>query len=340
MKLLKTIGTHSGTFHADEVMATTLLTNFTSQFKGALITRTRDQEILKTLDLIADVGGVYDPTTHRYDHHQKGFTETFSSTHSTKLSSAGLIFKHFGEEIVQNAVKYLFNEAKSLDQKLYVDLTQADLLIFIDRLYADFFEYLDAIDNGVPQYPIEVKPRYKNHSNDLVARVSRLNWNDFSPSNISTENNFELAMALAKEEFLVEIRYIFCDMFIGIPIVRKAFEQRFEVHSSGRILFLDRSCSWKSALFRIEDELKISGQILFILFKEKGDGSYRVQSVPKLPNSFELRKSLRDDFKGLRDAELSKVSGVSNCIFCHISGFIGGAKNYEESLQLAVLSLE
>jgi hypothetical protein len=40
------------------------------------------------------VGGVYDPQTHRYDHHQRGFTETYSPEHATKLSSAGLIYKY------------------------------------------------------------------------------------------------------------------------------------------------------------------------------------------------------------------------------------------------------
>lgn len=40
--------------------------------------------------MIIDVGGVYDPATHRYDHHQREFTEKMGHGFScTKLSSAG-----------------------------------------------------------------------------------------------------------------------------------------------------------------------------------------------------------------------------------------------------------
>ncbi len=67
------IGTHSGKFHADEVIACTMLTKHTQKFKGGAITRTRDLGVLATMDIVVDVGGQYDPSTHRYDHHQKEF---------------------------------------------------------------------------------------------------------------------------------------------------------------------------------------------------------------------------------------------------------------------------
>ena len=35
------------------------------------IMRTRDPEMLKGCDVVVDVGGEYNPATHRYDHHQK-----------------------------------------------------------------------------------------------------------------------------------------------------------------------------------------------------------------------------------------------------------------------------
>ena len=49
--------------------------------------------MLETLDAVLDVGGVYDPSKDRYDHHQKGFEEVFGHGFTTKLSSAGLIYK-------------------------------------------------------------------------------------------------------------------------------------------------------------------------------------------------------------------------------------------------------
>jgi uncharacterized UPF0160 family protein len=49
--------------------------------------------VLEGLDAVLDVGGVYDPARDRYDHHQKGFEEVFGHGFSTKLSSAGLVYK-------------------------------------------------------------------------------------------------------------------------------------------------------------------------------------------------------------------------------------------------------
>jgi uncharacterized UPF0160 family protein len=53
------------------------------------------QGTVDTADIVVDVGGVYSPETHRYDHHQRGFNEVFGSGghDSIKLSSAGLVYK-------------------------------------------------------------------------------------------------------------------------------------------------------------------------------------------------------------------------------------------------------
>lgn len=50
-------------------------------------------QVLERLDAVLDVGGVYDASEDRYDHHQKGFEEVFGHGFSTKLSSAGLVYK-------------------------------------------------------------------------------------------------------------------------------------------------------------------------------------------------------------------------------------------------------
>ncbi len=45
------------------------------------------------MDAVLDVGGIYDPATDRYDHHQRGFEQAFGHGFVTKLSSAGLVYK-------------------------------------------------------------------------------------------------------------------------------------------------------------------------------------------------------------------------------------------------------
>lgn len=72
------IGTHNQVFHCDEVLACYMLLQL-KEFSNSIIVRTRDESLLKDCDIVVDVGGVYDKTIHRYDHHQREFKETFSS---------------------------------------------------------------------------------------------------------------------------------------------------------------------------------------------------------------------------------------------------------------------
>lgn len=61
-KMVK-IGTHNGSFHCDEALGCFLLKR-TDHFKDADIVRTRDEDVLKQLDIVIDVGGKYDPGEH------------------------------------------------------------------------------------------------------------------------------------------------------------------------------------------------------------------------------------------------------------------------------------
>ena len=88
-----TIGTHSGSFHCDEALGCWLLQH-TERFKSASIVRSRDPEALAGCDIVIDVGGTYDESTLRFDHHQRGFDHVLGSGgFNTKLSSAGLVYK-------------------------------------------------------------------------------------------------------------------------------------------------------------------------------------------------------------------------------------------------------
>jgi len=136
----KLIGTHSGVFHCDEVMACSLL-KYSNEFSNGIIVRSRNDDIHKKMDIIVDVGSIFDPDTYRFDHHQRGFEEFFDKTNYplVKLSSAGLIFKYFGREIVENVVRKWGLGAVSDEEweKIYSDI------------YRKLFLEIDAIDNGV-----------------------------------------------------------------------------------------------------------------------------------------------------------------------------------------------
>ncbi|MDO8564969.1 MAG: MYG1 family protein, partial [bacterium] len=64
----KTIVTHEGKFHADDVFAVaTLLLALQDE---AEVRRTRDEEDVASADIAVDVGGIYDAEKNRFDHHQ------------------------------------------------------------------------------------------------------------------------------------------------------------------------------------------------------------------------------------------------------------------------------
>ncbi|XP_056130636.1 UPF0160 protein MYG1, mitochondrial isoform X2 [Lampris incognitus] len=141
----KKIGTHNGSFHCDEVLACYFLRQL-PEYKDAEIIRTRDPAELAKCDIVVDVGGEFDPKRHRYDHHQRTFTESFSSLCPekpwvTKLSSAGLVYLHFGRQLLAQLTQ--LKEDDKLLEVLYnkEGFKKAMVLVgeeFLDRL--DFYQ--------------------------------------------------------------------------------------------------------------------------------------------------------------------------------------------------------
>ena len=92
----KTIATHNGNFHADDVFSIAALKSIFPSFK---LIRTRDLEIIAKADIVIDVGGEYDPDTDRFDHHQRGGAG--ERENGIPYSSFGLIWQKYGLEICQ-----------------------------------------------------------------------------------------------------------------------------------------------------------------------------------------------------------------------------------------------
>ena len=129
------IQTHCGTFHADEVIAVTMLSNhFNSLNFNVKIVRSR--EIKPQSDILVDVGGEYNPEKHRFDHHQTSCSETWNRKSKIPLSSVGMIWKHYG-------VKILSLQFKNKD------LTYKDFEILVNRIYHHLIIEIDAHDNGI-----------------------------------------------------------------------------------------------------------------------------------------------------------------------------------------------
>jgi uncharacterized UPF0160 family protein len=329
----KIIATHSGTFHCDESVAVHMLKR-TAQFAEASVVRTRDEAVLAVADVVVDVGGVYDPATMRFDHHQRGFTSTFAEDGRrarTKLSSAGLVYKHFGKKVVAAVLA----EAS-------LTVSDEELETVYHKVYDAFVEAVDAIDNGVARFDTTEPPRYDS-STDLGARIGRLNadWNEPATAEVQ-DANFSKAVALAGAELDACILSVAKSWLPARSIVLTSMKARTNDDPAGRILVMRDWAPWKDHLFSIEDEELAAGNsapVQYVVYKDMTGGSWRVQAVPVNKSSFASRTPLPEAWRGARDDSLSTLSHIDDCVFVHASGFIGGNKTFDGAMEMARRSL-
>jgi len=323
----KKIGTHNGTFHCDEVLACFMLKHL-DILRDAKIVRTRDEEILKTCDFVVDVGATFDAEHNRFDHHQKTFEHTMHTLNpeykwTTKLSSAGLVYYHFGHQVIAALL--------GLDHK-----SDAVAKIFA-KVYTNFIEEIDAVDNGVDHCTSE--PRY-NITTHLSSRVKRMNaqWDEVEKQD--EDERFRGAMNIVGNEFVDVVKWYYKTWLPTQEIVAKAVDDRFKVDASGEILeFENGGCPWKEHVYELEDNLSLPKSIKFVIYPERPPAKWRVQGVNVLVNSMHLRVPLPEQWRGLRDAQLVNASGFKDAVFVHANGFIGGAGSRETAMAMAKTAL-
>ena len=184
-KKIVVIGTHSGTQHCDEIVAVMMLKIL---FPDAVIVRTRKEEELAKCTIVVDVGGEYDPKNLRFDHHQRGFGEKIEG-YSTKLSSIGLIYKHYGEQVIK---KLLSERNINLDEKTFENLYQI--------MYKVFVEHIDANDNGICFSDKELEVPILSMLPSRV-KLTNLKWNEDSTSELQN-SAFKSGLILVFSEFV------------------------------------------------------------------------------------------------------------------------------------------
>lgn len=297
------------------------------------LVRTRDPAVLSTCHTVVDVGGEYQPAQNRYDHHQRTFDTTFP-TRSTKLSSAGLVYLHFGKPIIA----------------LHTGLEESseEVAILWKKVYEDFIEALDAHDNGISVYdPSQTKSlqkRFYDGGISLGSLVGDLNANYDDEDGLTPEQaqeaedgRFLKASSLMGESFLRKLQYYHRAWLPARTLVHETYNTRKEYDDQGRLMVFPRGCPWKDHLYTLEAENPDEEKVVYVLYPEsEHEGAkWRIQAVSVSKDSFESRKPLPDAWRGVRDDQLSEVSGIPGCIFAHASGFIGGNKTKEGALEMA-----
>eukprot|EP00936_MAST-01D_sp_MAST-1D-sp1_P000686 g686.t1 len=327
------IGTHNGTFHCDEALATALLKTLPA-YKDHAIVRTRDPEQLAKCEIVVDVGGEYDAARRRFDHHQKTFSETLEG-YATKLSSAGLVYKHYGRDVLRATLAELDSTGSGVADEL--------IEVLYRKMYIEFVEHIDGIDNGVEVADGEL--RYKV-STTLSSRVSHLNpaWNA-SGDNDTRNAAFRAAMLLTGTEFVDAVVRAATSWWPARSLVQasvaSAVAGGVDGCPPGEVLVLERYCPWQGHLFDLEAAGTAgaeAGRAKYVLYTDTS-GMWRIQAVPVALGSFTSRIALPEAWRGLRDEALSKEAGVEGCTFAHAGGFIGGNATFDGVRKMAALAV-
>lgn len=174
-------------------------------------------------------------------------------------------------------------------------------------VYHRYIEALDGNDNGVDAGE---NFQFESYATSLPARVHRLN----------ACGDFYKAVNLCGRELEEYIEYTFNSTISMINDVRRAFDERFKIHKSGKVL-----CCTRMSYELIEMlEPEYGASILYIYTEKQAekDTQCRLTAIRK-KFSFKTRQPFPEAWRGLREKDLDAVTGVKGGIFVHRTGFLG-----------------
>lgn len=296
------LATHGGGFHLDDAFAYATLRlalQLGEAGRDHTVARTRDEAVIAGADLVWDVGGLYDPATRRFDHHQRGAPVREDGT---PLSAAGLVWQAYGEAAI---AALLGPSAASL------------VLAVAFRIDREIVRRIDEIDNGVapPQDAI-----------GLSSLVEDFNppWDAPANGDPAAEDAAFLCAAGLAEQFLRRRVEAVRARLAADALVLAAHERS----ADPRILELDRKMPWEEAV--LAHELPV----LYAVFPVP-NGRWMVDAMPREAGSFEQRLKLPQAWAGLLDADLAAVSGVPDAVFAHARRFVAVARSRGGAMELA-----
>jgi uncharacterized UPF0160 family protein len=294
--------THSGGFHADELLSSVVLTKL---YPEAQLVRTRDAALITPGDgkIIYDVGRDYAPEANIFDHHQR---PNPLREDEQPYSSFGLIWKHFG---------HAYLRAMSVPETDVDDIHRS-----FDQ---GFVVPIDLLDNGAMN-PSVAGPLAGLTLSSLLETLKPV-FDDRSPE--ADDTAFGEALVIARA-------------FVEASIKGKAARRRAEAMvteaiaaaGSSPILELPMGMPFRSAV-----EKAGADHMLFVIHPR--DDDWALTTIRKGGDTFESRADLPAAWAGLTDAALEDASGVKGAKFCHNGLFIAVAENRDAALRMAELAV-
>jgi uncharacterized UPF0160 family protein len=294
--------THSGGFHADELMSSVVLTRL---FPDAKIVRSRAPEWITAGPdrIVYDVGGDYDADKRIFDHHQRGAP---LRDDGQPYSSFGLVWKHFGAD-------YLLASGIAPE---HIDMVHG-------KIDTSFVLPVDLVDNGALS-PSVAGPLTALTLPALLETLKPV-FDETDPEAETAAFHQALGIARAFVEAAVGRN---AAKLRAEAMVLKAIEEA----GAGHVLELPMGMPFRPAVIKAGAD-----HLLFVVTPR--DGDWTIGGIRKADEGFELRADLPAAWAGLTNGDLEAVSGVTGASFCHNGRFIAAAKSREAILAMAEIAV-
>lgn len=146
---MQKVVTHSGSFDPDDVLAVATVCIYLGT-ENVEVIRSRTPQVIEEADWVLDVGGVFDPATNRFDHHQNGVP---SRDNGIPYSAFGLVWRVYGADICGSV-----EVAAEIEDRLVLAIDSADNHMAVCAVVNPEvlpFELFDVIDSFKPIWGTE-----------------------------------------------------------------------------------------------------------------------------------------------------------------------------------------
>lgn len=295
--------THSGGFHADELLSSVILTRL---FPDAELVRSRDKAWITPAEgrIIYDVGSQYDAEARIFDHHQK---PNPLREDGQPYSSFGLIWAQYGRDYLRA-----------------LDVPEHD----VEKIHASFDRGfvlpVDLLDNGAVDASA-AGPLFSGLTLPALLESLKPAFDDREEG--ADDRAFAAAVPVARA-------------FVEARIRRSAAKYRaeamvlaaIEAAGEGRILELPMGMPFRAGV-----EAAGADHLLFVVHPRGSD--WALTTIRTGDDTFATRADLPAAWAGLTDEALEAASGVPGAKFCHNGRFIAVASSRDAIVAMAELAV-
>ena len=307
------IGTHSGIYQPDEVVAVAILCLY-NQDKKVEIIRSRDMDILKACHILVDIG------EGEFDHHQPGGNG--QRENGIPYASCGLVWNKFGEEVIRKIYFSIPGLKIKENCEMYKILKEE-----IDR---NIISIVDAEDNG--KYLENDAVNLENNHLFSYINTSVPVWYLELDYDKAFKKVLKTTIRILEQIILKEI-----EKFVAGEEIRERCKYVYDAELDRQPYLLqnilelpNERIPWIEEVVKFNnDNVSLDKDIINFVIFPCTDGGWAAQAVPpSLEKKFEQKISFPKEWAG-QTLKLPEISGVGDATFCHNELFLVRAKSKE-----------